>query len=118
MPSFLSPLFLVGALAAAVPIVLHLLRREPEPRVRFAAVRLLRGAPVEYTDRRRLRERLLLALRITTLVLLALAFARPFLASATAVRSAGATIVALDTSFSMSAPGVFARARELARNAV
>ncbi|MEP7305458.1 MAG: BatA domain-containing protein [Acidobacteriota bacterium] len=118
MPSFLSPLFLIGALAAAVPIVLHLLRREPEPRVRFAAVRLLRGAPVEYTDRRRLRELLLLALRVTALILLALAFARPFLASATAVRSAGATVVALDTSYSMSAPGVFARARELAKNAV
>ena len=81
-------------------------------------MRLLRGAPVEYTDRRRLRELLLLALRVTTLVLLALAFARPFLASATAVRSAGATVVALDTSYSMSAPGVFARARELAKNAV
>ena len=28
--SFLSPLFLAGALAAAIPVVLHLLRREPE----------------------------------------------------------------------------------------
>ena len=42
MLSFLSPLFLVGAAAAAVPIVLHLLKREPEARVKFAAVRLLR----------------------------------------------------------------------------
>src|SRR4249920_2164008 len=118
MLSFLAPMFLAGAAAAAVPIVLHLLKREPEDRVKFAPVRLIKQAPVEYTDRRRLRELLLLALRVTTVVLLALAFARPFLASATAVRSAGATIVALDTSYSMSAPGVFARARELAKNAV
>ena len=116
--SFLSPLFLIGSLAAAVPIVLHLLRREPEPRVKFAAVRLLRGAPVEYTDRRRIRELLLLALRVSALVLLALAFARPFLASATAVQSGAATIVVLDTSYSMSAPGAFERARGLAKNAI
>src|SRR5437868_7008096 len=47
MLSFLSPLFLVGAAAAAVPIVLHLLKREPEARVQFAAVKLLKKAPVE-----------------------------------------------------------------------
>ena len=43
MLSFLSPLFLAGAAAAAVPIVLHLLKREPEPRVKFAAVKLLQA---------------------------------------------------------------------------
>ena len=118
MLSFLSPLFLIGAMAAAVPIVLHLLKREPEPRVRFAAVKLLKQAPVEYTERRRIRELLLLALRVAALVLLALAFARPFLASGAAVGSPGVTIVALDTSNSMSAPGVFARAKQLATSAI
>ncbi len=48
--AFLSPLFLLGALAAAVPIVLHLLKREPETRVRFSAVHLLRHAPVEQLE--------------------------------------------------------------------
>ena len=52
MPSFLAPLFLAGAAAAAVPLILHLLKREPEPRVKFAAVRLLKSAPVELTARR------------------------------------------------------------------
>ena len=37
MLSFLAPMFLAGAAAAAVPIVLHLLKREPEERVKFAA---------------------------------------------------------------------------------
>ena len=41
MMSFLSPLFLVGAAAAALPIVLHLLKRQPDARVKFAAVKLL-----------------------------------------------------------------------------
>ena len=46
MLSFLSPLFLAGVAAAAVPIVLHLLKREPEARVKFAAVKLIKQAPV------------------------------------------------------------------------
>ena len=118
MLSFLSPLFLAGAAAAAVPIVLHLLKREPEARLKFAAVKLIKQAPVEYTDRRRLRELLLLALRVTALVLLALAFARPFLATGAAVVSTGVTVVALDTSYSLAAPGRFERARQLAKEAV
>jgi hypothetical protein len=116
--TFLSPLFLAGAIAAAVPIILHLLRRRPEQRVRFAAVAFLKMAPVEHTSRRRLREWLLLALRVTALLLLALAFARPFLRAAGAGGATGTTVVALDTSFSMSAPGRFDRAQALARDAV
>ena len=118
MLSFLSPLFLAGAAAAAVPIVLHLLKREPEMRVKFAAVKLIKKAPVEYTDKRHLRELLLLALRVTALVLLALAFARPFFASGVAVGSTGVTVVALDTSYSLAAPGRFERAQQLAKDAV
>jgi Aerotolerance regulator N-terminal/von Willebrand factor type A domain len=116
--SFLSPLFLAGAAAAAIPIVLHLLKREPEPRVKFSAVKLLRHAPVEYTEKRHLRELLLLALRTAALVLLALAFARPFFATAAVGGAAAVTVVALDTSYSMAAPGRFERARQLARDAV
>ncbi len=118
MIAFLSPLFLAGAAAVAIPIVLHLLKRDPEPRVKFAAVKLLKSAPVEHTERRHLRELLLLALRVAALVLLALAFARPFFASGAAIGSSGTTIVALDTSYSLSAPGRFDRARQLARAAV
>lgn len=115
--SFLSPLFLVGALAASLPILLHMLKREPEARVRFAAVRLLRRAPVEQARHRRLRELLLLLLRVTALVLMALAFARPFLASAE-TDPGTVTVIALDTSMSLSAPGSFARAQQLARDAL
>lgn len=118
MLSFLSPLFLAGAAAAAVPLILHLLKREPEPRVKFAVVKLLKRAPVEQTEKRHIRELLLLALRVAALVLLAVAFARPFLASGAAVGSTGVTMVALDTSYSMSAPGRFERAKQLARDAI
>jgi hypothetical protein len=116
--SLLSPLFLAGAIAAAIPVVLHLLRREPESRVKFAAVMMLRSAPVEHADRRRLRQLLLLALRVAALLLLALAFARPFLASDAASAASGVTMVALDTSLSLSSPGQFPRAQQLAKDAI
>jgi hypothetical protein len=118
MLSFLSPLFLAGAAAAAVPIVLHLLKRQPEARVKFAAVKLLKRAPVEHTEKRHLRQLILLALRITALVLLALAFARPFFATGAALATSGITVIALDTSLSVAAPGRFERAKQLAKEAV
>ena len=70
---FLSPLFLVGLAAIAIPLALHLFRKRADPIVPFGAVRLLRQAPVEQARRRRLRDLLLLALRVAALVLLAIA---------------------------------------------
>ena len=116
--AFLSPLFLAGALAAAVPILLHLLKREPETRLQFSAVKLLRGAPVEHSRKQYLRDLLLLALRVTALLLLALAFARPFFRSDAYGATSGITVVAIDTSLSMSAGRQFERAKQLAREAV
>ncbi|MBI1876544.1 MAG: BatA domain-containing protein [Acidobacteria bacterium] len=116
--SFLYPAFLIGVLAAAVPIVLHLFRREADVRLPFSAVRLLRRAPVEVARRRRLRELILLALRVGALALLALSFARPFFVGGAAAVTAPLTLVAVDTSYSLTAPGQFERALELARRAI
>ena len=107
--SFLYPAFLIGALAAAIPIVLHLLRRDVAPEVPFTAVRLLRRSPLEQTRRRRLRDLLLLAARVAALMLLAAAFARPYLTAAAA--GPALEIIAVDRSYSMAAPGQFERAQ-------
>ena len=115
--SFLFPAFLIGGLAVAVPIVLHLLRREHLPRVSFSDIRFLRAARVEQPRRRRLRELWLLALRVTALLLLAIAFARPFLTDAVAP-GRPATVVLVDTSFSLSAPGQWVRVRAQALGAI
>ncbi|MXY25945.1 MAG: hypothetical protein F4Y45_15685 [Acidobacteria bacterium] len=77
--SFLSPLFLIGVLAAALPVILHFTLRGRAPRLPFSHVRFLERAFVHRDLRRRLRELILLALRVAAIVLLALAFARPFL---------------------------------------
>ena len=113
--SFLYPAFLIGALAIAIPVVLHLLRREVAPEVPFTAVHLLRRAPVERAERRRLRDLILLAARVAALLLLAAAFARPYVQGAA---PAPVRVVAIDRSYSMGAPGVFPRALALARQAI
>jgi hypothetical protein len=114
---FLYPAFLVGALAAAIPVVLHLMRREVAPEVPFSAVRLLKGSPVPRARRRRLRELLLLAARVAALLLLAAAFARRYVMGAGAIGH-GLRIVAIDRSLSMTAPGRFAEALAQARRAI
>src|SRR5918999_5866999 len=116
--SFLSPLFLAGLATAAIPIAIHLFHRRTEPVIEFAAMRFLRRAPVEHSRRRRLRERLLLALRVAALCLLAFAFARPYLAQSAAALSAPATMVLVDTSASMTGPGQFDRAKAAAADAI
>lgn len=114
--SFLTPLYLAGAALIALPVVLHLLRRDVAPEVPFTAVRLLRRTPVERSRKRRLRDLLLLAARVAALLLLAAAFARPYVRGAPG--KGRATVVAVDRSFSMTAPGVFANALQHARAAV
>ena len=114
--SFLFPAFLFAALAAAVPILLHFFARDRAPRLRFSDVRFLERAFVRRDRRRRLRELLLLALRVAALLLLAVAFARPFIEAEGGARRV--TVVALDRSLSLSAPGQMALARERALEVV
>ena len=114
--AFLSPLFLLGALAVALPIVLHLRKQDTAPAHAFAAIRFLRRAPVEARRPRQLRDLLLLALLVGALALLAAAFARPYIRGEDAV--GGITIVAVDTSFSMGAPGRMAKAKDAALRAI
>ena len=115
--SFLFPAFLLGAFAIAIPIILHLIKREVAPRLPFSDIRFLTRAPVTQARRKQLREWLLLALRVAALLLLALAFARPFF-DATGTLGRPVTIIAVDRSFSMSPPARFERARALARAAI
>jgi hypothetical protein len=98
-----------------LPIVLHLLRRDVAPPLPFTAVNLLRRSAVERSRKHRLRDLLLLAARVTALLLLAASFARPYIAGA--APTAKTTVIAVDRSYSMSAPGRRDRARALAREA-
>lgn len=110
--SFLAPLYLLGALAIAVPLALHLYRRRTEEVIEFSSIAWLQAVPVETQQRRRLRDWLLLALRVAALLLLAAAFARPYLAAGETSDARPVTVLAVDASASMAAPGVWPRAQQ------
>lgn len=75
--TLLAPALLLGLVGLALPVVAHLLGREPPKLVRFAAMRFLREGEPVVTQRRRLRDRGLLAIRALLLALLVLILARP-----------------------------------------
>ncbi|MPY86399.1 MAG: VWA domain-containing protein [Luteitalea sp.] len=116
MLSFLSPWFWFGALAVAVPFVLHLLRREEARRLGFTAVAFIERTPILFRARRRPSDWLLLALRMAAVLLLAVAFTRPYVQGRGVTNPA--TIVAVDISYSMDAPGRFEAARNRAADAI
>jgi hypothetical protein len=113
--SFLAPLFLLGALAVAAPIVFHLIRRTSREKIPFSSLMFLRPTPPRMTRRSRLEHWLLLVLRCLVLGLLALGFARPFLQKPTAADpGAGAGrrwVVMVDTSASLRRDGLWAEAK-------
>lgn len=75
--TFLSPLALLLAGAVAVPLVLHLLRRKTGEAVEFPALRYLLRAQREFSRTLKLRNLLLMLLRVVAVLALALAAARP-----------------------------------------
>jgi hypothetical protein len=77
--SALTPLYLLGMLAVAAPIVFHLIRRRPRGEMPFSSLIFLSPSPPKLTRRSRLDHLLLLFLRASVLCLLAAAFARPFM---------------------------------------
>ncbi|HUG55213.1 MAG TPA: BatA domain-containing protein [Vicinamibacteria bacterium] len=119
---FLTPLFLIGMAAVAVPVVVHLTHRPRSDTVPFPSLMFLQQIPFKSTHRRTLRDWLLFALRGAAIVLLAAAFARPFLGTpAQAVAEAAgarARVVLLDRSYSMGYGDRWERAREAARRSL
>ncbi|MHC4471039.1 MAG: BatA domain-containing protein [Planctomycetota bacterium] len=97
----LSPWFLGGLAAAAIPIVIHLIHRRRAKILPIATLRFLRQIPARTIRKRRLEEYLLLAARVAVLALLALGAARPVLKTAAATGGATCAAVVLDDSYSM-----------------
>lgn len=97
---FLSPWLLLAAAAAAVPVFLHLLHRGEGRRLSFPALRYLLRTEREHARRIRLRQRMLLLLRVAAMGMLALAGARPFWRGAGGAHPPTALAIVLDNSLS------------------
>jgi hypothetical protein len=102
--SFLAPLWLSLAGAALVPLLLHLLRRRIGTRVEFPAARYLARAEREHSRSLRLRNLLLMVLRVLAVLLVALAAAGPVARWVTGPGHAPAALaIVLDNSLSSTA---------------
>jgi Mg-chelatase subunit ChlD len=77
--SFLAPFYLAGLAAIGLPILFHMIRRTPKGKVPFSTLMFLEASPPKVTSRSKIEHWLLLLLRATALILLALAFSRPFM---------------------------------------
>ncbi len=111
---FLAPWFLAGSLAVGLPIWLHLLKQHKSTPLPFSSLMFWEQRTQSSIKHRRLKYLLLFALRLALLILLALAFANPFMNTTGAAAAGGKKLVALaiDNSYSMRQDGRLDRAKQ------
>ncbi|MDZ7340852.1 MAG: BatA domain-containing protein [candidate division KSB1 bacterium] len=117
--TFLNTAVLIGLIAGAIPIIIHLITRQKARIVQFSTLRFLRELQNQQIRRLRLRQIMLLILRTLIVLLLVLAFARPTLKGhlGAGVQSAARTtaVLILDNSLSMSLESGGHQAFDIAR---
>lgn len=77
--TFLNPLVLFGLVAAAIPVILHLLNLRKLRTIEFSTLTFLKELQQTKIRRLKLRQLLLLVIRTLLVMLIVLAFARPAL---------------------------------------
>lgn len=123
--SFAQPWMLLGALAALIPLLIHLFdRRRPRP-VAFGAISFVLKSQRRTASRLKLRRLILYALRTLILLAIPVALARPECGkdaqAAALARGPAATAIILDASLSMrfkDRDSLFEKGRALAREAL
>jgi hypothetical protein len=116
--TFLSPLFLIGISAAALPLLIHLIFKKKAKVLLFPSIIFLKEINREVVRRKRLEEIIVMILRMLVLILLSLFLSKPVLKTNLFSAGSKAIVVLLDDSFSMNASKGGARfevAKERAR---
>lgn len=120
--SLLVPAFLLGLLALAIPLWVHLRNRPKHETIDFPSLMFLQEIPYRSVQQQQLRHRMVFAARALALALMALAFARPFFAAggidSAIPLGAREVVIVLDHSWSMGYADRWARARAAAQQAI
>ncbi|MCF6156313.1 MAG: VWA domain-containing protein [Candidatus Brocadia sp.] len=105
MISFLNPLLLLGILGASIPIIIHLINRKKAISHKFAAIDFILETNKRIYVKFKLRQLILLILRASLLVFLAMALAKPFIkgfgGGAAEKNIPTSNIIIIDDSYSM-----------------
>ena len=103
---FLNPAILFGLLAASIPVIIHLFNLRKLKKIEFSTLTFLKELQKNKIRKIKLKQWILLALRVLIILFVVMAFARPALQS---IQIGGTTSVAkttaifiLDDTFSMS----------------
>jgi len=120
---FLYPSFLYALLALIIPIIIHLFYFRRFKKVYFTNVKFLKEIKEETSARRKLKNFLVLLMRLLAFIALIIAFAQPFIPQDTEVKKGEKAVsVYIDNSFSMSALSedvpLLEKARQRAREIV
>ena len=100
--NFLFPTFLIGLAAIAIPIIIHLFNFRKYKKVYFTNVQFLKELKQESDSKSKLKEWLILAMRILAIACLVFAFAQPFIpGKVKTVNGEKAISIYIDNSFSM-----------------
>src|SRR5882757_7030257 len=120
--AFLTPFFLVGLGAIAIPVLIHLIQREKKRVIEFPSLMFVRRIPYQSVRRRRIRHWALLLMRAAAIALIVAAFARPFIHQGTVAAAVGGgareIVILLDQSASMGYGDHWTRAKDAARTVV
>lgn len=101
--TFATPLFLLAALAAAIPIALHMINRQKAKELPFSTLRFLKISVQKTRRRKRIHDVLLMMVRASVLLLIAAGLARPAVTSLGSLwgGAQSAVVIILDNSASM-----------------
>lgn len=103
---FLNPAILFGLLAASIPILIHLFNLRKLKKIEFSTLTFLKELQKNKIRKIKLKQWLLLALRVLIILFLVMAFARPTLEGlaigGTTSAAKTSAVFILDDSFSMS----------------
>ncbi|WP_290663406.1 BatA domain-containing protein, partial [Ignavibacterium sp.] len=104
--TFLNPAVLIGLLAAAIPVIIHLLNLRKLKKIEFSTLAFLKELQKNKIRKIKIKQWLLLVLRVLIILFIVLAFARPALRglSIAGTTSAAKTtaVLIIDDTFSMS----------------
>ena len=103
--NFIHASFLAAGLAVALPIVIHLLFRQRTRDVQIGSIRFLHQVVKEHRRSKRVKQWLLLALRVLAVLLLAALFARPYWDQTERNALEREVVLLIDRSASMAAVG-------------
>ncbi len=102
---------------AGLPVLIHLLNRRRRQRVEFPSLMFLRSSTRRRLRRFRILQALLLALRVLTVILLTLAFARPVWRGFASPGEGLRYIILIDNSYSMQYRRAGGKALDIAKEA-